>query len=173
MEAWLIYCLREDSPFFDDDALEETKLNHSAMAKQGRDPAFQLRRDGRETGLRDWAREILDKVLIIAGEIDSQDKGDCYTQAVQMMSGLVDDPAATPSARLLDELQNSGSSFFEYAISMARGYSDYFAAITPMSAQRHEEFIQEAADSVRRQHEIEASDSISFEEYLANYYAAQ
>ena len=92
---------------------------------------------------------------------------------MQLISGLIDDPAATPSARLLNELQDSGSSFFEYAISMARGYSDYFAAITPMSGGRHDEFTQEAADSVRRQHEIEASDAISFEEYLANYYAAQ
>ena len=173
MEAFLIYCLLEESPLFDDNALEETKRNQSRMAREGRDPAFHLIRNGRETGLRDWAREILDKVLMIAELIDSQDGGDSYVQAVRLMVGLVDGPDTTPSARLLDELHGSGSGFFDYAISMARSHRDYFASITAMSAQRHEQFSREAADSMGRQREIEANDGISFDEYLANYYAAE
>jgi glutamate--cysteine ligase len=173
MEAFLIYCLLEESPFFDEEMLEETKRNQSQTARLGRDPDFRLIRDGGETSLRDWAREILDKVLMIAREIDAHDGADCYAQATQLMYGLVDDASATPSARLLEELRGSGSSFFDYAISMARGHSDYFSSIAPMSAERHEEFSREAADSTTRQDEIEASDDISFEEYLANYYAAE
>ena len=92
---------------------------------------------------------------------------------VVSLAGMVEDSAMTPSARPLDELASGGSSFFEYAISMARSHSEYFASITPMSALRHDEFQAEAADSVRRQAEIEAGDSISFEEYLANYYASE
>jgi glutamate--cysteine ligase len=173
MEAFLIYCLLEESPFFDDEALEETKRNQSLTAREGRDPAFQLVRDNTGIGLREWANEILDKVLMIAAQIDSLDGSDCYAQAVRQMRGPVDDPAMTPSARLLDELRSGGGSFFDYAISIARGHSDYFASITPMSAARHEQFSQEAAESVTRQREIEAGDAISFDEYLANYYAAQ
>ena len=89
------------------------------------------------------------------------------------LSTLLDDPSRTPSARLLQEVQDSGESFFQYAISMARSHRDYFASITPMSGQRHDEFSQEARASVDRQREIEAADAISFEEYLANYYAAE
>ena len=111
--------------------------------------------------------------MMIAREIDVHDGADCYAQATQLMYGLVDDASATPSARLLEELRGSGSSFFDYAISMPRGHSDYFSSIAPMSAERHEEFSREAADSTTRQDEIEASDDISFEEYLANYYAAE
>jgi len=120
MEAFLVYCLLEESPLFNDDALEETKRNQSHMAREGRDPAFRLIRDGNETGLADWAREILDKVMIIAAQIDAQEGDDCYVQAVRLMAGLVDDPGTTPSARLLDELHSSGSGFFDYAISMAQ-----------------------------------------------------
>ena len=89
------------------------------------------------------------------------------------MSKLIDDAEKTPSARLLNELHQRGDSFFEYAISMARSHRDYFASITPMSDERHEEFLQEAEQSMARQREIESSDSITFEEYLAHYYAAE
>ena len=87
------------------------------------------------------------------------------------LAALIDDADKTPSARLLNELHHRGDSFFEYAISMARSHRDYFASITPLSEQRHKEFLQEAKLSLERQHEIEAADSISFEEYLAHYYA--
>lgn len=163
----------EESPFFDDIALEETKRNQSDMAREGRDPEFRLIRDGSEVEVRAWALEILDRVLMIAAQIDSQDGGDSYVQAVRLMVGLVDDPDTTPSARLLDELRSSGSGFFDYAISMARSHRDYFASITTMSAQRHEQFGREATDSMSRQGEIEANDDITFEQYLANYYAAE
>jgi glutamate--cysteine ligase len=89
------------------------------------------------------------------------------------MRGLVEPPDATPSAQLLHELKNGGSSFFDYAISVARGHRDYFAAINPMSTERHEEFSQEARGSLERQIDIEASDEISFDEYLENYFASE
>ena len=172
MEAFLIYCLLEDSPPFDAASLDEAKRNQALMAKEGRDPAFRLYRNGDEVSVASWAGEILDKVAVTAGLVDQAEGGDSYSQAVRMLHGLVNDPAATPSARLLEELQRSGSSFFDYAISVARGHRDYFASITPMSDERRDEFEREAVSSVERQHAVEASDEISFEKYLANYFSS-
>lgn len=173
IEAFLVYCLLEESPLFDDEALEETKRNQSLMARQGRDPAFRLLRDGRETSLQRWGHEILDGVGSVAARIDAELGSDCYLQAVRLMSDMVDDPATTPSARLLDELHAGNDSFFDYAVSMARNHKDYFASIAPMSPERHAQFSTEAAESLQRQARIEASDAISFEQYLANYYASE
>ena len=80
---------------------------------------------------------------------------------------------ATSKDWVIAKLQEGGNSFFEYAMSMARSHRDFFASITDMSEQRHEEFLQEAEQSWSRQREIEAADSISFAEYLAHYYAAE
>lgn len=173
MEAFLIYCLLEESPPFDAVALDETSRNQSHMAREGRDPAFRLLRGGKEVPLQAWATEILDKVGMIAGQIDVAEGGESYTQAVDSMRTLVDTPDATPSAQLLHELKNGGNSFFDYAISVARGHRDYFAAINPMSKERHEEFSQEAQGSLERQNDIEAGDEISFDEYLENYFASE
>ena len=171
MEAFLIYCLLEDSPSFDDAALEETRINQSRTARDGRNPDCRLLRDGAEVALADWGHEILGRVERIAAAIDQTEGESCYAQAVSALAALIDDAEQTPSARVLRELHERGDSFFEYAISMARSHRDYFASITPMSEQRHEEFLQEAEQSLARQRDIEESDSISFEEYLAHYYA--
>jgi glutamate--cysteine ligase len=170
MEAFLIYCLLEDSPPFDAASLDETNRNQAQMAKHGRDPAFRLYRGGSEVSLTSWAREILDKVAAIAEVIDIADSGDSYSQAVAMMHELINEPMATPSARLLEELKGSGSSFFDYAISVARGHREYFASIAPMLDERHDEFEQEVDRSIEQQRQIEADDEISFDEYLANYF---
>ncbi len=154
----------------DEAAFEEARHNQTGIAKRGRDPGFRLIRDGRKVPLRAWASEMLEKVARIAALIDRSEGGDSYLQAVYHMGELVDEPDATPSARLLAELRNQGMSFFDYAYSTARKHRDYFEAITPMPAERYSEFEAEALRSIERQHEIEANDRISFEQYLANYF---
>ena len=172
IEAFLIYCLLEDSPPVDVESDIECSRNQTAAAKRGRDPGFRLYRDGKELTLRSWAGEILQKVTGIAELIDQGEGGDSYTQAVHMMQHLVDDPSATPSAQLLDELVSAQCSFFEYALSVAQSHRDYFASITPLSAARREEFEKEALRSITQQQSIEASDEISLDEYLANYFSS-
>lgn len=170
IEAFLLYCLLEDSPPLDNKGFEETRINQTGMAKRGRDPEFRLLRNGREVSPRTWASEMLDKVGAIAVLIDRAEGGESYLQSVRHMRDLVEEPEATPSARLLADLRGQGVSFFEYAHSVARNHKDYFGAITPMAAGRHSEFKDEALRSVEQQREIESSDEISFEQYLANYF---
>lgn len=173
IEAFLVYCLLEDSPPIDDAALGEMRRNQTLVAREGRDPAFRLLRGDAEVTVADWAHEILEKVAPIAARIDAEEDGGSYADAVNHARLLVDEADKTPSARLLNELQRGSRSFFDYAIEVARGHADYFAAIAPMPDARLREFDEEARQSVRRQREIESSDRISFEEYLDNYFNAE
>jgi len=170
IEAFLIYCLLEDSPKLDPARLDEARENHTDTARRGRDPEFMLRRDGKAIRLRDWAREILDRVLAVARVLD-EDDDTSYTTAVRHMQQLVDDPAQTPSARILAELEQTGSSFFAYGLGMAKCHRDYFASITPLPEARAAVLAAEAARSLARQAEIEAADEISLDEYLERYFA--
>ena len=173
IEAFLVYCLVEDSPPLDNRALEESKHNQAGTAKHGRDPDFRLRRDGKEVTLQSWAEEIVGKVLAIAERLDNGDGGDSYVQATRLMQSIVEEPDATPSARILAELRDADCSFFEFAMSVARSHRDYFRSITPLSPERTAAFTREATDSLQRQVEIEASDSISLDDYLAAYFGSQ
>jgi len=171
IEAFLICCLLEDSPSFDERSFSEAKRNHTATAKYGRDPKLMLVREGDEVALRDWARQILDKVAAVAELIDREEKGDSYTQAVTRMIARVDDSERTPSARLLMELDDAKTSFFEFALQMANNHRDYFRQIAPMPESRRQVLDKEAGQSLERQAAIEAADDISLDEYLERYFS--
>ena len=169
IEAFLVYCVLEKSPELDENDLLEVRANHTETASLGRDPDFRLMRNGESVALNSWASEILDKVLAVAEVIDAGDASASYAESVRQMQQKVAHPDMLPSARLLDELRQTGSSFFEYSLDMAKKHSEYFASITPLDEHRAAEFEQEARDSIRRQLAIEASDNISLDEYLRRY----
>jgi len=172
VEAFLIYCLIEDSPQLDFASVAEATQNQTRTAKRGREPDLRLLRNGEEIALASWANEILSKVSAVADLIDRDSGSDSYRQSVQLMRGMIDDPAKTPSARVLQELRDAGCSFFELAVNFARGHRDYFASIEPLQTTRASELDNEATDSIRRQHDIELTDDISLDEYLSKYYAS-
>jgi glutamate--cysteine ligase len=80
-------------------------------------------------------------------------------------------PEATPSARILEELRRNKMAFYHFAMAAAQGHKEYFAEIEPLDHDRLNVYEDEARESIERQHEIEKSDDISFEEYLAHYYS--
>ena len=172
MEAFLIYCLLDDSPPLADDDWQELATNHSNVARRGRDPALRLLRKGRQVRLADWAGEIIEGVLQVAALIDSSSEHDDYARAVEAQRLLVGDPDATPSARILKDLRDQNSGFFRYALQCAIDHKDYFEALEPLPADRREMFEKEVRDSIDRQRDIEASDQIGFDDYLAAYYVS-
>jgi glutamate--cysteine ligase len=168
IESFLLYCLLEDSPAINAKELEEISHNHTGTAKRGRDPAFRLRRHGREIAVQEWAAEILDKVSAVARVIDRHD--DNYSAAIDNLRLLVDEAEATPSSRILRELEDTGSSFFEFARGRAQCHRDYFASIAPLGSAPAAALAEEADASLQRQQGIEEADSISLDEYLEQYF---
>ncbi|MGH8222761.1 MAG: glutamate--cysteine ligase [Woeseiaceae bacterium] len=171
VEAFLIYCLLQESPLMDEDSLAESLRNHTQTAKGGREPGFRLLCDGKSVQLADWAGEILRDVRVVAELIDRGNAGSDYADAVDMQSELIRVPDATPSARVLRELELAQVGFFDFAMAAARGHKEYFATVEPMHEARLEEFESEARDSLLRQAEIERADDIGFDEYLAAYFS--
>ena len=170
IEALLIYCMLADSPALDDVAIKELSRNHTATAKRGRDPDFHLFRNGQTSTVREWATEILDNVLAVAEVIDGHENDQSYADAVRALRPYVDHPETTLSARIISELKETGSSFFEFALGMAKCHRDYFASIAPLREAQEKRLRQEVADSVRRQQEVEAADDITLDEYLQQYF---
>ena len=130
-----------------------------------------LQRNGSAVSLRDWADELLDGVTAVAEALDAGGGDTGYAGVVDVMRGLVADPESTPSGRILNELAETGASFFELAYDVSCRHRDYFGSITPLSATREAAFAEEAAKSLARQQEIEAADSESLDDYLRRYFS--
>ena len=130
-------------------------------------------RDGGEVGLKEWGREIIENVRAIAEIIDRGEGRDDYSKAVDAQEVLIDDPNATPSARILEEMRQEGLGFFNLAMNAALTHREYFTDLVDIEERRLRMYSDEAARSIRRQAKIEESDQFSFDEYLERYFSEQ
>lgn len=173
MEAFLVYSLLADSPPLDDRSWAEVTANHDETARNGRDPELLLHRDGEKVRLRDWARDIVGDVRVIAELIDREEGSDAYASAVDSQLAQVDDPELTPSARVLRSMREAGTGFFHFAMDAAIGHKAYFDALAALEGERLAVYTDEARASIDRQKVIEKNDTMSFDEYLSKYYSDQ
>ena len=170
LEAFAALCLLKDSPpvdAADDDALD---ANHVLVAHRGREPGLKLNRDGRAMPLRDWSMELLDSMLGICELLDQGNRSRPYTSALESQTAKILNPALTPAARTLAELKETGQGFAEFALQMSAAHKSYFLELHPPNEKRLEEFRVEADESLAKQEQIEASDRVDFDQYLAAYF---
>ena len=103
------------------------------------------------------------------------DEGDAqrpYLTALELQEEKIHDVTRTPAARSLHEMRTNEESFFHFALRMSNVHQSYFKDLLPPNSSRQEEFAVEAAESIDQQARIEASDTVSFDEYLARFFAA-
>lgn len=170
LEAFLIFCLLQESPAIDPDEWEEFDYNQRMVASYGRDPSLALLQHGQKRSLRKWAKEICEMMQGVCELLDESDPSRPYAKAVSVQAETADNPEGTPSARVLAEMWKAKESFFAFAMRMSEKHERYFKGLK-MSAKQQQHFEQVTQQSLTRQREIEESDEISFEEYLKRYFA--
>jgi len=171
LEALLALCLLKQSPLIADDEQAALDQNHLTVARRGREPGLMLWRDGQSVPMQEWARELIDSLTGICEVLDRGDPSRPYAHALAAQAGKIDNVALTPSARLMTELAATNESFFELALRMSMMHKEYFLELHAPNEGRLSEFAAEAAQSLKKQHDIEAADNESFESYLARYFA--
>ncbi|MFO7303950.1 MAG: glutamate--cysteine ligase [Gammaproteobacteria bacterium] len=170
LEAFAALCLLKQSDPIGASEQDDLDANHAIVARRGREPGLKLNRNGRQVELRTWALELIDQMRGICELLDEEEPTKPYTAALDLQEDKVRDPELTPSARSLQELRTTGESFFEFAARMSRVHKSYFLELYPPNEQRLAEFAAEAKESHEKQQELEASDSMTFDEYLARYF---
>jgi glutamate--cysteine ligase len=172
IEALMLLSLLQESPSINVAEQKAIDWNELAAAHQGRDPELKLRRNGNQILLRDWGLEICDALQPICELLDEELAEMPYQSSLALQRERVQDAEQTLSARQLAEMAERGESFFDFAHRMSKKHQDYFTQQIPSPEDLHL-LEQEAADSWRRQREIEASDNISFDQFLEAYFAQQ
>jgi glutamate--cysteine ligase len=81
----------------------------------------------------------------------------------------IEDPTLTPSARMIAELEETGLSFLDYAMSIGHEFAGYFRAMDPELNTNWAMLVDESRESLERQGAIEAADTLSFDQYVENY----
>ena len=66
-------------------------------------------------------------------------------------------------------MREKGQPFFRLAMSYSQRWAEHFRE-TPLDAEMAADFANRAEASLQAQKDLEASEDISFEQYLANFY---
>ncbi len=168
MEAFLALCLARSSDGFDPAEQQQLDDNHLLVARRGREPDLQLRRDGRSVSLKSWGAELLDQLGGICELLDGDDPGQPYRRALAKQMEKLRDPERTPSARHLQELRRSGGGFAEYTRALSGAHRTRLLEQAGHDQAMQAQFATEAAASLVEQEAVEGSERGTFEEYLAH-----
>ena len=168
LEVFMLFCLLHDSPPLGAGERRAIDANQNRVAVRGRDPALALVREGREVAMRTWAEEILDELTAVAELLGAP--GNAPGAAVGAARASVGRPEATPSAQVLEEMKASGGSHFACVLDKSRRHAEALRR-DPLPEAERLRFEEEAASSLARQSALEAGDTVTFEEYLARFFA--
>jgi len=169
LEALLVFCLIQDSEQICFSEREEIDQNELEVAHNGRAPGLKLRRDAKCVALKDWAGEICEQMHGVCELLDRGYDNTPYVDALREQMAKVDDAELTPSAQMLRIMREKGEGFYHFARRMSHEHYEYFRQVE-LSNERRAFFIQEAQASLEKQAQIEAADTLSFDEYLQAYF---
>ncbi len=171
LESFAAFCALAPSDPITSDEQRELDGNHVAVARRGREPGLQLRLGGRGADMLTWAQEILESMQGTCELLDHDNPKKPYTEALALQKQKLLDVSATPSARILKEMTDTGESFFDLGMRLSTAYKSYFTELTDLDGSRLSAFAAEVDESVEDQARLESANAEPFAEYLHKYLA--
>jgi glutamate--cysteine ligase len=171
LDLFLLHCLLSASPPDTPEEIACVARNQETVAARGREPGLKLGCFPGDMGLREWGEKLLAECAPIAAAVDGALGGQAYRAAHEKQLSVLRDPMHVPSARLLVEMQRSyKSSYTDCILELSRRHRATLMA-QPFPREEEERFARLAAESHDRQKQIEAGDTLPFEDYRKKYLA--
>ncbi len=170
IEAFILLCLFQDSPSITKQEQVEIDRNEIETAHYGRQPDFKLIQCGTERLLKDWGVELCDNMKPICRALDKANDTSNYTKSLVVQRDAFIDSNKTPSARMLNEMKSKQEGFYHFALRLSQQHKQFFDNFE-LSENDINFYNNAVTQSIQKQHDIEQSDSISFDEYLENYFS--
>lgn len=167
LDAFLLYCLFSKCPQTSDTSCPEIKSNQRDVIMRGRDPELELELSRGMVPFKTAATELIDAIMGTAEWLDKAHDSFEYSSAVYAQQAKVNDPSLTPSGQMM-ELVEAGNEFIDIVSEQADKHQTHFASLDK-NTEFHENLIALAEQSLRQQRELEAQDTLSFDDYLTEY----
>ncbi|EPJ43708.1 MAG: glutamate--cysteine ligase [Osedax symbiont Rs1] len=168
MDAFLLSCLLQDNREIDAAECERISNNNNLVVTKGREPGLQLGTAHGEVPLAELATQILDQVAKVAAAIDSTKGGTNYSDSVKIQRSKIADSSLTPSAIILASLRESGLQFTDWALHVSRQHREDLMS-SHLDEKTAADLSKQVIDSILQQQQMEESDVLNFEQFLAEY----
>ena len=170
LEVLMLFCLLHSSPALSQSEVTANDENLLLVAHQGRKPGLDLWQGEEKISLQDWASELCHEMTAVASLLDRANYCENFFSSVKSQIASVFDPDLTPSARMLADMKQHGEGFLHHAQRMSMHHNQYYKN-HPLTETKVQFFENMARDSLAKQQQMEKNDSISFDEYLENYFS--
>jgi glutamate--cysteine ligase len=168
LDSFLLYCLLSESPPCDKDEHKRISENNDAVVEYGRDPDLKLSKNGEEIKLTDWASALLEDIGFSAGLLDENQTESAHVASVDTQLAKVKDPGLTPSGKILSSMQENDQSFYKFAMAQSEKHKSFFTG-SAVDSKNLALFEAASSVSIARQKEIEDSDTMDFDTFLAKW----
>nr|WP_241764422.1 MULTISPECIES: glutamate--cysteine ligase [unclassified Pseudoalteromonas] len=175
LDVFLLYCLLSESPELSVEESAEIKSNQQHVVQEGRNPKLMLTKNGQKIAFKEAANSLLTKLQPVADLLDQahnerltqvlSDNSHTHSKALSEQIAKVENSDLTPSAIMMANI-NNGDEFIASMLSQAKQHQAYFSERS-LSSAMEAQLERETIESMQQQKLLEASDDISFEQFLA------
>ncbi|MEQ5836658.1 glutamate--cysteine ligase [Marinobacter sp. NFXS9] len=169
LDLFLLDCLLSDSEVIGDDECARLDGSYKDVVGKGRQADLQICFEGRLTPVRDAALTLLDRLQGLAERLDAFNGGEkTYQNALAAQRAVVTEPGKTRSDRVLAAMESHSQGHLAWMLDQSRAHQAQLREEGLDDATRSA-YEKMATDSIAAQKELEASDRVTFEEYLNAY----
>lgn len=169
LDTFLLFCLLKESPKTNNNEYQQITENQRRTVADGRNPDLELVDGDKQRKLVDWGSDLIAQMQPVAALLDKAHNGDGYQATLARMAERLQDNSLTPAAALLNEMQAHNETYYRMAMRKAVEHREYFRS-QKLAPQVIAKYRQLAEQSQLEQQQIEASETISFDDFLAAYY---
>jgi len=170
LDIFMTFCMLQDSPAGNYREQAITEENMDAVVVRGRDPSLLLRDNGEDKSIPQWGGEIFAQMADIAELLDQANDSQLYREVLAIEAAKISNASLTPSAQILASVVDKNESLTKTALARALDYRQQLLAndYQEFSA---EYFTRTVAESLKKQQEIELSDTLDFDAFLQDYFS--
>ncbi|MGB0936463.1 MAG: glutamate--cysteine ligase [Colwellia sp.] len=179
LDVFLMFCALTPSDELDFDAQKIHEQNMDEVVLRGRDPELLLKdvvsssptdAEGlKHRSVKEWGNELFKQMALVAELLDKAYETTSYSEAIECEQAKINNPALTPSAKLLEITLDENTNISKYALHQAALYRDK-ALDRPYQYYSEDEFKKNTEKSHLEQKKIEESDKLSFDDFLSDYF---
>ena len=169
LDTFLLFCLLKDSPKTNNNEYQQITENQRRTVADGRNPDLELVDGEQSRKLVDWGEALVAEMQPVAELLDEANNSSDYQSTLATMGERLQNSSLTPAAILLNEMQEHNETYYRMAMRKAVEHREYFRgeALAPEVIEKYQRL---AEQSQLEQQQIEASDSVSFDDFLTAYY---
>ncbi len=169
-DLFLLFCLFNDQDELSADQQAESEENQDRIVLNGRAEQLDLLFNGESIDRNEWLNSIFEELKVIANWLDQHIGGVQYNVALDSIWKAKDDPSKTLSGQVLAALLNSNQDNGCFGLDLAKEYKQQALSHYP-KVFKPSFMMEQTQISLDKQRAIEASDKLSFDDFLANYFS--